>query len=238
MMEDKVERESLKDLETIVKEAKNWKLNLVVIGGYAIRAYTKGYRYTKDIDLVSSKKDIGGLIALLKDLGYKVKETQFGLKGKKKLNGGFINLDISIHEVWDVSTDKRYPADEILKESRSMEISGFFEKGRKIRVKASVASLEDLIILKLMTRGRERDVIDIISLLIDRWNNLDLEKLAIKCSRSNLSRHIRDQALGIVALIRSGEARKIWLSITGQRLMRKTETELIRHLREIDKRLS
>jgi len=66
MMEDKVERESLKDLETIVKEAKNWKLNLVVIGGYAIRAYTKGYRYTKDI---------GGLIALLKDLGYKVKET-------------------------------------------------------------------------------------------------------------------------------------------------------------------
>ena len=229
MMEDKVERESLKDLETIVKEAKNWKLNLVVIGGYAIRAYTKGYRYTKDI---------GGLIALLKDLGYKVKETQFGLKGKKKLNGGFINLDISIHEVWDVSTDKRYPADEILKESRSMEISGFFEKGRKIRVKASVASLEDLIILKLMTRGRERDVIDIISLLIDRWNNLDLEKLAIKCSRSNLSRHIRDQALGIVALIRSGEARKIWLSITGQRLMRKTETELIRHLREIDKRLS
>ncbi len=229
MMEDKVERESLKDLETIVKEAKNWKLNLVVIGGYAIRAYTKGYRYTKDI---------GGLIALLKDLGYKVKETQFGLKGKKKLNGGFINLDISIHEVWDVSTDKRYPADEILKESRSMEISGFFEKGRKIGVKASVASLEDLIILKLMTRGRERDVIDIISLLIDRWNNLDLEKLAIKCSRSNLSRHIRDQALGIVALIRSGEARKIWLSITGQRLMRKTETELIRHLREIDKRLS
>lgn len=238
MMEDRIERESLKDLERIVKGIKDWGLNLAVIGGYAVKAYTRGYRYTKDIDLVAAKIDMGRLIALLKKLGYDVKETQFGLKGKKKLDGGFINLDIAVGEIWDISTDKRYPVDEILNESEPLEISGFLEEDRKIRVKAHVTPLEDLVIFKLMTRGRDKDIVDVISLIIDRWNDLDLEEFTMKCSRAGLGRHIREQALGIIGLIRTGEARKVWLSITGQRLMRKTETELIKHLREIEKRLS
>jgi len=181
---------------------------------------------------------MGRLTALLKELGYQVKETQFGLKGKKKLNGGFIKLDISVGEIWDISTDKRYPVDEILKGSKSLEISGFFEEGRGITIKASVMPLDDLLISKLMTRGREKDIVDVISLIIDRWNDLDLKKFARKCSRAGSNRHIREEALRTVGLIRTGEARKLWLSVTGQRLPRRTETELIKRLREIEKRLS
>jgi len=235
MIEDKIERESLNDLKVIVKETQKWGLDLVVIGGYAVRAYTRGYRYTKDIDSIAEKRDMGRLIALLKKLGYDVKGTRFGLKGKKKLNGGFIALDISVGEIWDVSTDKKYPGDEILKESETLEISGFFEEDRKIKIKAPVTPLEDLIILKLMTRGRERDIIDVISLITDRWNDLNLKTFATKCSNAGLNRHIREQVLMIMGLIRTGEARKVWLSITGQRLMRKTETELIKNLREIER---
>jgi hypothetical protein len=127
MNEELIEREGLNDLGRIGKEAEGWGLNLVLIGGYAVRAYTRGYRYTKDIDLVAPMTEMGRLIALLKSLGYEVKEAKFGLVGSKKLDGGFIDLHISIGEIWDISTNKRYAIDELLKESERMEISGFFE---------------------------------------------------------------------------------------------------------------
>ena len=38
----------------------------------------------------------------------KVKEAKFGLVGSKKLDGGFIDLHISVGEIWDISTNKRY----------------------------------------------------------------------------------------------------------------------------------
>jgi len=41
MIGDRIESESLKDLERILKETQEWGLNLVVIGGYAVRAYTR-----------------------------------------------------------------------------------------------------------------------------------------------------------------------------------------------------
>jgi len=233
-MKEDILEVSLKDLEKLVQRTKRFGLNPVVIGGYAVRAYTRGYRYTKDIDLVILKKELGRLIALLKSLGYTIKETKFGLSGNKKLNGGFIDLHISFGDVWDISTNNKYPVDEILKGSKRMKISGFFEAGRKIKIKISVASLEDLLILKLMTKGREKDVVDSISLIIDRWDELNLENFSSKCSKAKLSKHIRERILRLIGFIRSGKARKIWLYVTGQRLMRKTEMDLIKHLRKME----
>ncbi len=235
MNEKEIEIQSLTDLKAILQEIKKWRLKFVVIGGYAVRAYTRGYRYTKDIDLVAEKKETGRLIALLKSLGYSIKETQFGLSGSKKLDSGFIDLHISLGEVWDMSTNKRYPIEEILKDNKIREVSGFSDDARKIKVKGFVASLEDLLILKLMTQGRERDIVDIISLLIDKYDNLDLKKFSLKCLRQELSRHIKEHVLKIITLIRTHELSRIWFRITGQRLMRKTETELIRKLKEMEK---
>jgi len=238
MKNEFIEMESLNDLEKIVREAEKWGLNLVIIDGYAVRAYTRGYRYTKDIDLVSPKKEMSSLIALLKVRGYNIQETKFGLAGSKKLNGGFIDLHISIGEVWDVVTDNRYPVGEILKESRIREISGFFEEGRKTKVKAMVIPLEDLMILKLMTRGREKDIVDIISLLTERGDEVNINNFTGKCLRAGLGRHIRNHILELIGQIRNGSARKIWVSLTGQRLMGKTEMDLVKLLKKLSEGLS
>lgn len=235
MNEREIEIQSLRDLEKIIKEIEKWHLKLVIIGGYAVRAYTRGYRYTKDIDIVAEKKETGRLIALLKSLGYIIKETRFGLSGSKKLNSGFIDLHISIGEVWDMSTNKRYPIVEIFKDSKIKEVSGFSDDTRKIKIKAFVSSLGDLLILKLMTKGRERDIVDIASLLIDKYGCLDLKKFSLKCSRQELSMHIKENILKIIALVRTHELGRIWFRVTGQKLMRKTETELIGKLKEMGK---
>ena len=50
MTEAELEIESLKDSKKVIEEAEKWRIKLVLIGGYAVRAYTRGYRFTKDID--------------------------------------------------------------------------------------------------------------------------------------------------------------------------------------------
>ena len=59
MSEAEVEKRSLQDLDTILQAARKLGIKLVLIGGYAVAAYTHGYRYTKDIDLVADKPAVG-----------------------------------------------------------------------------------------------------------------------------------------------------------------------------------
>ena len=232
-----LEESSLRELERIVGEARKWRLKLLVIGGYAVRAYTSGYRATKDIDCVISKEETGGLVALLKKLGYVVKETEFGLTGKRKINHQYIDLHISVGEIYDVSTGERYPVNkETFNNAELLEISGH-HKETKTKVKAHVISLEELLILKLMTRKRDKDIVDIVALLIDKGNKIRTDNFVKIAQRVNLSRHIRDSLLFLIGQIRTHDARKIWFSITGKILMRKTENELTRKLRNLEEKL-
>ncbi len=73
--EREIEERSLKDLGEILKDAKDWGLKIIVIGGYAVRAYTIGYRYTKDIDMIVNKEKTGRFTGLLNGLKYKVKKA-------------------------------------------------------------------------------------------------------------------------------------------------------------------
>lgn len=220
-----------------MRESKNYGLKLVVIGGYAVKAYTTGYRATKDIDCVILEREIGKLIALLKNLGYEVRKTEFGLVGKRKFNNDFIDLHISTGGIFDISTNKTYLVNEkTLKRSKLLEISGFF-KETETKVKAYIISLEELIILKLMTKRRDKDIVDTIALLIDRGKEIDLRFFAENCSKRNLNRHIRDNILSLIGVIRRGEMKRVWLSITGRRLMRRTETEIVRLLRSLENEL-
>ena len=69
MSEGRIERKSLEDLKAVLKEAHNQSIKLVIMGGYAVAAYTRGYRSTKDIDLVADKPALGKLKGLLTSLG-------------------------------------------------------------------------------------------------------------------------------------------------------------------------
>jgi hypothetical protein len=114
MNDIELEYKSLQDLKKITEEAKKWGIRLVIIGGYAIRAYIKGYRFTKDIDLVITKEALGKLKVLLQYLGYAYRETEFGIAGSKKFNEGFIDLHVSIENILDISTGTSIPVTEDL----------------------------------------------------------------------------------------------------------------------------
>jgi hypothetical protein len=216
MSEEQVERKSLEDLEAILEAARKAGIKLVIIGGYAVAAYTHGYRYTKDIDLVADRPTLGRLIGLLKSLGYAIRDTEFGIAGSKTLNGGFIDLHISAGRIYDVSTGKEYPVDaSLFTNAERLAVSGHISKNTSL--KAAVVELETLIVLKTMPVGRNKDAVDLLSLLRDRRKDIDLELLSQRARTASLTVHLLERIRDYAKRLRDGELDEIWFDMTGSR---------------------
>jgi hypothetical protein len=96
-----------------------------------------------------------------------------------------------------------------------------------------VIGLELLMLLKLIPVGREKDLIDIFALLIEKGNEVDLTKLSEKCKQYKLSRHLLSQLRKYADFITKGEMRKMWFDVTGLRLTRVEERKALKFIREI-----
>lgn len=217
MNEEQLEKRSLEDLEAILKAAQELGIKLVLIGGYAVASYTRGYRYTKDIDLIADRPAVGKLRELLKSLGYSVRDTEFGIAGSRPLNGESIDLHISVGKILDASTGKEYPVDSsFFKNARRMEVKAYHSKDTSM--KGAVLDLETLIVLKSMTVGRQKDQIDLLSLLRDKRDDIDLTLVAQRARSAGLDEHLLNRIRDYATRLRSGELDRIWFSVTGARL--------------------
>jgi len=235
--EREIEERSLKDLREILKDAKRWGLKILVIGGYAVRVYTVGYRYTKDIDMVVNKEETGRFSALLKGLDYRVRRTKFGISGTKKVNGGDIKLHISIGEIYDESTNNRYPVSEdTFSNFKTLEVAGFYERDN-LKFMIPVISTEELLILKLMMKPRDKDIVDLIGLLTDKMQEIDVKTFVSDCRNAAVDGHIRKQILNFIGIMRKSDAARYWFKLTGNKLEGKTQIKIIRYLRTLEESL-
>jgi predicted nucleotidyltransferase len=217
MSEEEAEHKSFEDLESVLKEAEKQGTKLVIIGGYAVAAYTRGYRFTKDIDLVADKPTLGKLRGLLKSLGYVIRDTEFGIAGKKKLNAAFIDLHISVGRIYDISTGKEYPVDaSLFRNAKHLIVKGYISKATSLR--ATVVELETLIILKTMPVGRDKDAVDLLSLLRDKRKELNLDVTAERAKSAGLTNHLLDRIRDYAERLREGELDRVWFDMTGTRL--------------------
>jgi hypothetical protein len=225
MNEEEVEKRSLQDLDAILQAARKLGIKLVLIGGYAVAAYTRGYRYTKDIDLVADKPALGRLKGLLKSLSYSVRDTEFGLAGSKHLNKGFIDLHISVARIYDVSTGKEYPVNSSLfKNAKRLTVKGFIARASSL--KAPVVDLETLIVLKTMTVGRNKDTIDLLSLFRDRRDDIDITLVAERAMAADLVEHLLDRVRDYARRLREGELDEVWFNATATRLPHTEKREI------------
>jgi hypothetical protein len=217
MSEELVERRSLEDLEALLEAGRKQSIKLVIIGGYAVAAYTRGYRYTKDIDLVADKAALGKLKGLLKSLSYSTRDTEFGIAGSKKLNGGFIDLHISVGKIYDLSTGKEYPVDSsFFRNAKRLTVRGHMSKNSSL--KAAVVDLETLVILKTMPVGRDKDTVDLLSLLRDKRKEINLEVLAQRIKAAGLNMHLLERIRDYAKRLREDELDKVWFDMTATRL--------------------
>jgi hypothetical protein len=225
MSEEEVEKRSLQDLDTILQAARKLGIRLVLIGGYAVAAYTHGYRYTKDIDLVADKPAVGRLKGLLRSLSYSIRETEFGLAGSKRLNKGFIDLHISVGRIYDVSTGKEYPVDSSLfKNAKHLTVKGYISKTSSL--KAPVVDLETLIVMKTMTVRRDKDTMDLLSLFRDRRDGIDITLVAERAKAADLVEHLLDRIRDYARRLREGELDEVWFNVTATRLPHTEKREI------------
>lgn len=231
-----VERESLKDLKVIVKNAEGWRVETVVIGGYAVRAFTNAYRYTKDIDMAVAKEERGKFTALLKGLGYELRDAEFGLAASKKFDSDFIDVHISVGKIYDISTGNSYPiTKQLFDEKNDLLVRSRYDENRKFDTTAPIVDLNTLIILKLIPKGRPgKDAIDIISLILDQRERIDVSKIVKQCKETVLTDHIRSQIQEFAKKVNDGEMDKVWSDVTGARLAGVQRRSIQKFLRELD----
>ena len=227
--DEEVERRSLVDLREILGQSRKLGIGLLLIGGYAVAAYTRGYRFTKDIDLIADKPALGRLRGLLKRLGYSIRDTEFGIAGSKRYDHRFIDLHISVGKVYDISTGNSFPVESTLfKDAKRLEVKGFYSKGSSL--KAPVIDIETLLVLKFIPVGRDKDAVDLISLILDTGEQVDLESIAEKVKMADLGSHLLERVRDFAKRLRMGELDKVWVGMTASRLSHVQNREISRFL--------
>ncbi len=234
MSDVELEVKSLQDLQTIVTEAKKWKIKLAVIGGYAVQAYTRAYRFTKDIDLVTTREGLWKFKALLRDLGYAFRDTEFGIAGSKRFNEGFIDLHVSVGKIFDMSTGLTYPVSEkLFSDAKELKIAGYYEASKQLARSVPVIDIETLLLLKLIPVRREKDALDVLALLLDKKEEINPANLANKIKENiALKKHVISQLRSYADFVRKGEAEKLWFNTTGSRITATERREILRLIRK------
>lgn len=230
-----LEKQSLEDLKTILEEAKTLGVNLVLIGGYATRAYTKPthYRGTKDIDFVTQKSGYGKLKAILKHLGYAVTETRHGLKASKKTQAGEIKLDIASDKIVDDSSGLEYALPPTsFQRAAQLPITALYEQNSGLTIPALVTPVEDVLIMKLCTDmlQRPRDRFDAVAILLDSPNQLDVKLFAQNATTSGLENHVKKRIEEILVLIKQNKLPALWREYSGLELPRSQQNEVKKRL--------
>ncbi len=224
----RLEAVSLKDLSKIGIEAKKIGIDLILIGGYAVRAYTtqRSWRFTKDMDFITTRKDLTALHGVFKLLGYSFEKTEFGVKGSRKVDKGSIELHVSVDKVIDQSTGKEYPlASDIFSESKEMGIEPSYEENKEMGTVMLVAPIEDVVLMKLMTE-RPRDHFDAIAMTIDSFDRISPKRFARICAESELNSHIKARLESVLADTKKGLIKKSWKEFTAREFIREQEIKL------------
>jgi len=231
----KIEEVSLKDLERIGRESKNFGIDLILIGGYAVRAYTepRSWRFTKDIDFITTRRDLTALRGVFELLKYGFEQTDFGVKGSKKINRESIELHISVDKVIDWSTNLEYKLPEdIFTKANRMNLKASLEENKDLKVSVTVAPIEDVLVMKLMTE-RTRDHFDAVAVILDSFEKVNVQRFWANSGQSNLNQHVKKRLNSFLADLKKGLVKKLWKEFTGRAFIREQEVTLKERINQL-----
>ena len=233
--ESKIELTSLRDLGRIDEEARNFEIDLIVIGGYAVRAYTtpRSWRFTKDMDFVTTRRDLTALRGVFGLLKYGFEQTEYGVKGSKKINSASIELHISVDKVIDWSTGLEYQLPEdIFSKASDVKVKAGLEENKGLEVGVKVAPIEDVVIMKLITE-RPRDHFDAVAMIIDSFEKMDVARFWANSEQSGLTEHMRRRLRSLLADLRKSLVKKLWREFTEREFIREQEVTLRERIKRL-----
>ena len=226
----KTECESLRDLKAILDKAKEWDIQLLVIGGWAVDAHVSAYRYTKDIDLVIRAAHLGALKALLKQYGYDVQDMKIYIAGQKETEDVQLKIHISIGDIVDTSRGSplKYSIDEnAYNYAPLLPTRSFHAQCREYELDAPILPLNNLFITKLLPVGRDLDLLDVVSMILQYGKELRLDFIANEVGKNDLTNAIQSRIEGASHDVRSGKLDEIWRTQVGTRISKKDRRQIL-----------
>lgn len=219
-------------LAELDSECERFGIRLLLIGGFAVRAYGSRKRETTDVDFVTSRTNRNTLAELFQRLGYEfIPQTRFGMKAIRFVGERKLQVDIVIEEIHDLSAGSvyRFPPESFAKAKRYTveSISGDF------RAEAYVIPLADLLISKLMT-ARPQDASDVINLMLDDDPPSESLRTEIvrKARQANLVQRLNSRIAQLVTMS-DAEIQALMAKYTGGRLTRQEIIRLKTSLRSL-----
>ncbi len=211
-----MEQLQLREKEIFETLKKIKKSNFVVIGGYAVNAYTLP-RFSVDCDIViKDRKELEKIEEVLLELGYR-KEKNYSegvpYEGKferfeKELGRNFkVSMDILIGEVLDRDTKAKFSAEWVFANSALRNLQG---KTISEQLKLKIVNADALFTMKLIS-CRQTDIRDIFLLInstkdkkwvkkevSERYNLKD--RLSKALSKIN-SKQFKDELQGVFGMV-------------------------------------
>lgn len=236
----KTECESLRDLKAILDKAKEWDIQLLVIGGWALNAHVGAYRYTKDIDLVMKTVDLGSLKALLKHQGYQIEDREIYIAGQKETDDVVVKSHISVGDIVDTSRGfpLKYSIDEnAYRNAPLLMLKSYHIQCREYELEAPILPLNNLFITKLLPVGRDLDLADVVSMIVQYGKELRLDFIANEVGKNDLTNAIQSRIEGASHDVRSGKLDEIWRTQVGTRISKKDRRQILVFLRELSSTL-
>jgi len=160
------------------------KFDFVVIGGYAVNAYTLP-RFSVDCDIVLQKRNLL-MEKSLKQQGYVRKEkadVPYGgefLRYEKIIKKGFmVSMDILVKEVFDRQTNTKFTSEWIFNHSSSKILKG---KTISEEIKIDIIDIDALIVMKIIS-CRNPDIRDVFMLIPSTKNKEWVKKeISSRCN--------------------------------------------------------
>ena len=211
-----MEKLQLREKEIFETLKKIKKSNFVVIGGYAVNAYTLP-RFSVDCDIViKNRKELEEIEEALIELGYqreKSASVEVPYKGnferyEKELGNNFkVSMDILIGEVLDRETKVKFFADWVFENSALRNLQG---KTISEQLKLRIVNADALFTMKLIS-CRPTDIRDIFLLISSvkdkKWvkkevsEKYDLKKRLTKALDKIGSKQFKDELQGVFGMV-------------------------------------
>ena len=207
----------LKELKAILDESNKRGINVFVIGAFCVKAYDSLIRESHDLDLAVVGETFDLLAQLLKELGFSVHPRNIWVTAEKQIDDQQVAIHIAVNEILDLNSQNSY--------SIRDEKTSFLQPS-ELDFEIPALSLSGLLITKLIS-FRENDIVDIVSLLTNKFEELNAQELYLKAVDSNNLQVIQQRLLELRELFESDEIDAIWYIRLNRTLSAEVKATLI-----------
>jgi len=167
---------------------------------FCVKAYDSLIRESHDLDFAVNGKSFDLLAQLLKELGFFVHPKNIWVTAEKQIGDEQIAVHIAVDEILDLNSQSRYP----IENEHTVLL-----KNENLGFEIPALSLSGLLITKLIS-FRENDIIDVVSILMEKSDDLIAQELYHKALQSNTHQAVQRRLNELREFFESGEMDAIW----------------------------